>query len=211
MKKHIIFDLDGTLIDSMPIWQNIAKQYMQKYHLTAPPNLREIVKNQTLPETAAYFKKQFAISKQTDEIVTEIIAMVAQQYRHSVPLKPYAKQYLEKEKQNGSKMCILTASEPSYIFSALKRLDIVKYFSFIATCTEMGLTKNDAEAFSITMERLGGSKENTIIFEDALYAINTAKKENFYVIAVALNTPLQDAPEVQNLADKYIHSYQELL
>lgn len=211
MKKHIIFDLDGTLIDSMPVWKNIAGEYIQKYNLNAPDNLNEIVKKQTLPETAAYFKKQFSISKEVDEIVTEIISMVAQQYHCAVPLKPYAKQYLEKEKQNGSKMCILTASEPSYIFSAMKRLDIIKYFSFIATCTEMGLTKNDREAFSITMQRLGGKKENTIIFEDALYAIDTAKKDNFYVIAVSENTRAEDKLQIQQLADRYIYSYKELL
>ena len=105
----------------------------------------------------------------------------------------------------------MTASEPSYIFSAMKRLDIIKYFSFIATCTEMGLTKNDREAFSITMQRLGGKKENTIIFEDALYAIDTAKKDNFYVIAVSENTRAEDKLQIQQLADRYIYSYKELL
>ena len=67
--------------------------------------------------------------------------MVAEQYANTVPLKPFAKQYLQKEKQNGTKMCVLTASEPDYILAAMKRLDILQYFDFIATCTEMGLTK----------------------------------------------------------------------
>ena len=108
-------------------------------------------------------------------------------------------------------MCILTASEPDYTLTAMKRLDILHYFDFIATCTEMGLTKNDTQVFFRTMKRLGGNQKNTVIFEDALYAIRTAKKGGFYVVAIAEDTRPNDTIEIQNISDKYITSYKELL
>ena len=123
----------------------------------------------------------------------------------------FAKQYLQKQKQYGTKMCVLTASEPDYILAAMKRLDILQYFDFIATCTEMGLTKKTPEPFQKAMERLGGNKQNTIVFEDALYAVRSAKEGGFYVIAVAEDTRPNDTIEIQNLADKYIYSYEDLL
>lgn len=211
MQKYIIFDLDGTLLDSMPIWQDVGKNYLSKYGFEPPDDIDDKIKKQTLFETAAYFKKLFPIPQNIDEIVAEIIAMVAEQYANTVPLKPFVKQYLEKEKQSGTKMCILTASEPDYIIAAMKRLDILHYFEFIATCTEMGMTKKDSEIFSETMNRIGGNMQNTMIFEDALYAIRSAKKGGFYTVAVAEDTRPNDFEEIRNLADKYIHSYQELL
>lgn len=211
MQKYMIFDLDGTLIDSMPIWKNVGKNYIQQYGFMPPKDFEDKIKKQTLFETAHYFKKLFEIPKTENDIVAEIIAVVAEEYANHVPLKPFAKQYLEKQKQCGTKMCILTASEPDYTLTAMKRLDILHYFDFIATCTEMGLTKNDIQIFFRTMERLGGNQKNTVIFEDALYAIRTAKKGGFYVVAIAEDTRPNDTIEIQNISDKYITSYKELL
>ncbi len=209
--KHIIFDLDGTLMDSMPVWKNVGKDYLSQYGFEITQEIDDRIKRQTLPETALCFKELFQIPQTVDEIVTEIIAMVAEQYANTVPLKPFVKQYLEKEKKNGTKMCILTASEPNYILAAMERLDILQYFDFIATCTEMGLSKKDPQVFVKTMQRLGGTMQNTIVFEDALYAIRSAKKGGFYVVAVAEKTRPADFEEIQQLADNYIYSYEELL
>ncbi len=209
--KYIIFDLDGTLIDSMPVWKNVGKDYLSQYGFEITQKIDDRIKRQTLPETALCFKELFHIPQTVDEIVTEIIAMVAEQYANVVPLKPFVKEYLEKEKQNGTKMCILTASEPNYILAAMERLSILPYFDFIATCTEMGLSKKDPQVFIETMQRLGGTMQNTMVFEDALYAIRSAKKGGFYVVAVAEKTRPADFEEIQQLADNYIYSYEELL
>lgn len=211
MEKYIIFDLDGTLIDSMPVWKNVGKDFLNRYGFECSEEIDDKIKRQTLFETAAYFKNLFDIAMDIDEIVAEIIAMVAEEYEKNVPLKPFAKQYLEKQKQCGTKMCVLTASEPEYTLAAMKRLDILHYFEFIATCTEMNLTKKDSEVFEQTMKRLGGKKQNTLVFEDALYAIRSAKKGGFYTVAVAEKIRPNDFKEIKNLADLYIQSYEELI
>lgn len=209
--KHYIFDLDGTLIDSMPIWKDTGKNFLLNHGFTPPDNLQEIVKSQTLYQTAEHFQKELGVPFTAEEITAEIISFVEEQYRTTIPLKPFAREFLEKEKKNGAKMCILTASEASYIHLALNRLDISKYFDFVMTCTETGLYKSGPEVFRTAMERLGGTPADTIVFEDALYAIKGAKQGGLTVYAIEEPVMEQEKSEIQTLADRYLTSYKELL
>lgn len=209
--KYLIFDLDGTLIDSMPVWKDTGKNYLLNHGFTPPANLHQIVKTQTLYQTAEYFQKVLGVPHTAEEIAAEVVSFVEEQYRTSIPLKPFVREFLEKEKQNGSKMCIVTASEASYILLALERLDILKYFEFVLTCTEAGHFKNEPEVFRIAMNRLGGSPAETIVFEDALYAVEGAKKGGFTVYAVQDPITEADSTKIKALADRYITGYQELL
>lgn len=209
--KHLIFDLDGTLIDSMPVWKDTGKNFLLNHGFEPPENLQEIVKSQTLYQTAEYFQKELGVPFSADEITAEVISFVEEQYRSAIPLKPFVKEFLEKEKREGSKMCVLTASEASYIHLALDRLDISKYFDFIITCTETGLYKSEPDIFHAVMERLGGSLDDTIVFEDALYAIKSAKQGGFTVYAIADSVMAEETEEIKATADRYITSYAELL
>lgn len=209
--KHYIFDLDGTLIDSMPVWKDTGKNFLLKHGFTPPDNLQEIVKSQTLYQTAEHFQKELGVPFTADEITAEIISFVEEQYRTAIPLKPFAKEFLEKEKRDGAKMCVLTASEASYIHLAMDRLDISKYFDFVMTCTETGLYKSGPEVFRAAMERLGGTPADTIVFEDALYAIKGAKQGGFMVYAIEEPVMEPEKAEILALADRYLKSYKELL
>lgn len=209
--KHIIFDLDGTLIDSMPVWKDTGKNYLINHGFPVPDDLHSIVKTQTLYQTAEHFHKVLGVPHSAEEIVAEIISFVEEQYRSSIPLKPYAREFLEQEKRKGTKMCILTASEASYIYLALDRLDISKYFDCILTCTELGHFKSDPAVFHIAAEKLGGTSADTIVFEDALYAVEGAKKGGFAVCAVSDPVTEADSTKIKAASDKYITSYKELL
>ena len=209
--RHIIFDLDGTLIDSMPVWRNTGKRYLENHQIPIPDNLLSVMKKQTLPQTAEFFRRELGATQSVEEICREVISYVADQYAHSIPLKPFVREYLEAEKQKGTKMCILTASEASYIHLALERLNILPYFDFVATCTEVGATKDKPEVFYQIMHRLGGTLENTIVFEDAYYAIKGAKDGGFTVYAIADATSVSETALIRETADQYITSYQTLL
>ena len=199
MTKHIIFDLDGTLIDSMPVWRNTGKRYLESHNIPIPPNLLSVMKKQTLPQTAEFFRQD------------EVISYVADQYANSIPLKPFVKEFLEQEKGKGTKMCILTASEADYIHLALNRLELLPFFEFVATCTEVGASKDSPKVFQMMMERLGGTLEDTIVFEDAYYAIKSAKDGGFTVYAIADPTSDSEKQAISSTADRYIQSYEELL
>lgn len=211
MQKHIIFDLDGTLIDSMPVWRSTGKTYLENHRLPVPENLMSILKKQTLPQTAEFFRTELGATQSVKEICDEVISYVSEQYAHHIPLKEHVKAYLEKEKQNGTKMCILTASEAGYIHLALERLDILQYFDFVATCTEVGCGKDKPDVFRMMMEKLGGSVENTVVFEDAYYAMKSAKALGLQVYAIADASAMRETDKIKEIADFYIHDYQELL
>lgn len=209
--KSIIFDLDGTLIDSMPVWKNTGRNFLLNHGFPVPENLHSVVKTQTIGQTAEYFRKDLGVPHNAEEIINEVIAFVEDAYRNTIPLKPFAREFLDRELEKGTKMCILTASESSYIHPALERLDLLKYFEFILTCSETGHYKTEPEVYRIAMNKLGGNVENTVVFEDALYAIQGAKKGGFTVYAVA--DPITEAESnlIRCVADKYINSYKELL
>ena len=210
--KYIIFDLDGTLIDSMPVWRGTGSGFLNNHNFPVPENLMEVVKTQTIWQTAEWFRTELGVPMEAEEIVNEIVESVVEAYRHTIPLKDGAMEYLEKMKNEGVEMCILTASEADYILPALDRLDIRKYFSHVLTCTELGEYKNDGKAYLKTMELMGGTLEETVVFEDAYYAVKGAKSVGFPVYAVLDEVVREDdIDKIKETADHYFHSYKELL
>lgn len=210
--KYIIFDLDGTLIDSMPIWRGTGATFLKNHDFPVPENLMEVVKTQTIWQTAEYFRDTLGVPMEPKDIVDEIVESVVVAYRHTIPLKDGAKEYLEAMMQKDTKMCILTASEASYIMPALERLDIRKYFDHVLTCTELGVFKDDGKAYLAAMEKMGGTLEDTVVFEDAHYAVKGAKSVGFPVYAILDEAVRKDDIEkIKNLADHCFHSYLELL
>lgn len=210
--KYIIFDLDGTLIDSMPVWRGTGSGFLQNHNFPVPANLMEVVKTQTIWQTADWFRSELGVPMEAKEIVDEIVESVVEAYRHTIPLKEGAKEYLEAMAANGTKMCILTASEADYILPALERLDIRKYFTHVLTCTELGVFKDDGAAYLEAMKRMGGTLEDTVVFEDAYYAVKGAKSAGFRVYAVLDEVVREDdIDKIKAAADICIHSYHELL
>ena len=210
--KYIIFDLDGTLIDSMPVWRGTGSGFLKNHNFPVPENLMEVVKTQTIWQTADWFRSELGVPMEAKEIVDEIVESVVEAYRHTIPLKDGAKEYLEAMAANGTKMCILTASEADYILPALERLDIRKYFTHVLTCTELGVFKDDGAAYLEAMKRMGGTLEDTVVFEDAYYAVKGAKSAGFRVYAVLDEVVREDdIDKIKAAADICIHSYHELL
>lgn len=209
--KFIIFDLDGTLIDSMPVWRGTGSGFLKNHNFPVPANLMEVVKTQTIWQTAEWFRSELGVPMEAKDIVAEIVEFVVDAYRHTIPLKDGAKEYLEKMAKEGAKMCLLTASEADYILPALDRLDIHKYFSHVLTCTELGKFKDDGAAYLAAMEKMGGTLEDTVVFEDAYYAVKGAKSAGFQVYAVLDEVVREDdIDKIKATADRCFHSYHEL-
>lgn len=211
--KYIIFDLDGTLIDSMPIWRGTGSGFLKNHNFPVPENLMEVVKTQTIWQTAEWFRSELGVPMEAQDIVNEIVESVVEAYRHTIPLKDGAKEYLEQMAQEGVNMCILTASEADYILPALDRLDIRKYFSHILTCTELEEYKDDGKAYLSAMKLMGGTLEDTVVFEDAHYAVKGAKLAGFKVYAILDDAVRghQDIHKIKTIADVCFHDYRELL
>lgn len=207
--KGAIFDLDGTLIDSMPVWRNLGRDYLLSQGVCPPENIREILKPMSLLQAAAYFQSEFKIMLTTEEIIEGFNALAERQYRECVPLKPHVLELLRVLDEAGVKLCVATANSRSLAEAALCRLGVLRYFDFILTCSEAGSGKDDPAVFLQALEKLGTSMEETILFEDALHAVTTAKKAGFNVSGVFDASAACDVEAIRETADFYMNSFEE--
>ena len=209
--KHAIFDLDGTLLDSMPVWDSLAGRYLAKNGRQAKPGLRAILSTLAMRGSAEFLIQEYDLDKDADTVMAEMNEMGMIDYRDNVPAKQDAIAYLEALRAKGVKMCVATATDRPLVESALKRLDMEKYFTRVFTCTEVGAGKRQPDIFYVAMEHLGGTKEDTVIFEDSLHAISTAHKYGFRVAAVPDASSAKDEAEIKALAEVWYDTYAQAI
>lgn len=208
--KGAIFDLDGTLIDSMPIWQNLSFDFLTSLGVTPKPDLREKVSAMFLRESSEYTIKEYNLNCSVEDVLKYMYEQINDFYFNRVPPKADAFEFLKKLKANGVKMCVATATERSLASAALKLNGMLDFFDEIFTCSDIGLNKQDPKIFELTLEALGTKKEETFVFEDAAHAVKTANKAGFPVIAIFDEAAAKEKDEISKFSQKYIHNYCEL-
>lgn len=184
MIEGIIFDADGTLIDSMPMWKNLDFEFLRMHGEEPDLAYTEVVNKMTLVEGVKYTKERFGLEETEEEILDQIQAMAGQYYEHEAELKPFVREFLEQLKQSGIPMTIASSSQREFIFNAMKRNHIEHYFKEIFSCAQIGINKNHPDVFLMAAECLGTVPENTWVVEDSYHALQTAKKAGFPVLAV---------------------------
>ena len=206
--KGAIFEVDGTLLDSMYVWDRAGENYLRRVGITPRPGVNEEFKNQSLYQAARYLQKVWKVTGDVKEIMADINKMIEEDYFERVGLKEGTEHFLRKLKERGVKMCLATATDRHLVEAALRRNGIEDYFSCMLTCTEVGHGKDEPVIFQRALEELGTESEQTIIFEDALYAVKTAKKAGFLVAAVKDSSEEKQA-DLQRLADFYFENFEQ--
>lgn len=209
--KFAIFDLDGTLLESMEAWNSLGKNFLSKRGIKVPDNLKEIIKSMTLIEAAEYFQTAFKIDLCLKDILKEMSIIMEEKYKNELELKPYVKEYLEKLKNDGVKMCIASATPLNMIEIALKRLNIFEYFEFISSCDEVGVGKNKPDIFYYAAKKLKAEPSEIVVYEDADFALITAKEANFYTVGVYDKYFHDKRKNIELISNLYIESFKELL
>jgi len=205
-----IFDLDGTLLDSMPFWDNIASDYLIKNGITPPGDLKEILKPLSFAQTAQYFIDELCVPYSSNEIIEQVNAMVEDKYKNKIPLKPYSKEFIDMLNNMGIKLCVATAMDFSLAKAALKRTGIFDQLDFLATCATIGYAKDTPDFFLNTAKKLKVPPSKTIVFEDALHAVLSAKKAGFFVAGVYDKSMEKDSDSIRKYSDIYITSFEEM-
>ena len=206
MIKGAIFDLDGTLLDSMFIWDTIGEEYLRSLGKEPHEDLKETFMTLTLEEAAEYYREHYGVTLSVKEIVDGVNAMVEQTYKTKVTLKPGISEYLAWLKENGVRMCVATVTDRYLVEETLDRLGVRHYFSEIFTCAEVGFGKDKPIIYQKALEHLGTAKDETYVFEDMLFALNTAKTDGFPTVGVYdRHEAHQD--ELKELADYYIFDF----
>lgn len=204
--KCAIFDFDGTLYDSMFVWDSVGETYLNSLGKKPKPSLREDIRALSLYQSACYLKDEYHLSLSVEDIMQGINQTVENFYINQVLPKEGVVEFLQRIKQAGIKMCIATASDKYHIQSALKRCGIDQYFEQIFTCEEVGHGKDEPVIFQKAMEYFGADRANTIVFEDAIHAVKTAKQDGFKVVAVFDESEKRQG-EMCQLADCYIKDF----
>lgn len=198
-----IFDLDGTLLDSMSVWRTVGNEYVLSQGSIPHEDLAEKFKRMSLMHAAEYCQTEYGIEKSTQEIIAGIDAMIAYFYEEKAQLKNGMREILEDFAEKNVQMCIATANDRKLVEAAVQRLGIEKYFKTILTCDEVGAGKENALIYEKALECLHTKKENTLVFEDMIHAIQTAKGAGFTVVGVREEVEA-DQEMVKAISDYYI-------
>lgn len=206
MIKGAIFDLDGTLLDSMFIWDTIGEEYLRSLGKEPHEDLKETFMTLTLEEVAVYYREHYGVTLSVKEIVDGVNAMVEQTYRTKVTLKPGIAEYLAWLKENGVRLCVATVTDRYLVEETLDRLGVRHYFSEIFTCAEVGFGKDKPIIYQKALEHLETEKRDTYVFEDMLFALNTAKTDGFPTVGVYDRHEVHQ-DELKALSDYYIRDF----
>ena len=207
MIKGGIFDFDGTLVDSMFIWDTFGEDYLRTLGKEPKENLTETFKTFTLEQAAEYYREHYGVTLSVEEIVDGVNEMVAEIYRTKVTLKDGVRAFLEGLRAQGVKMCVATVTDRAIIEDVLVSLGIRDFFVEILTCAELGCNKETPHIYRAALEVLGTKKDETVVFEDALHALITAKKDGFKVAAV-YDRHERNQTQMKENGDYYITNYE---
>lgn len=209
--KGAIFDLDGTLFDSMGIWLNVDLAFFERRSIEMPDDYQECIKDMHFKPMAEYTKERFNLPDDIHDIMNEWCELCFEEYEKRVPLKYGAKKYLEYLKNCGIKIAFATANTAELSEVCLKNNKIFDLFDAHAYLHETSKNKNEPDIFLLACERLGLKSQECIVFEDILPAILGAKKGGFDTCGVYDKFSEKDTAEIKANSDYYIKSFYELL
>lgn len=206
-----IFDLDGTLLDSMPYWASVGLRFLQEQNIVVSDveKLSLRLKTMTLPEAAVFFQKEYGVQQSADEICRQIDHMIEDDYRYRAPLKHGVRTMLERLHKQGIHMCVASATSHTLVEAALRRVGVLKYFQFVVTCGDLNTSKNQPYIFDECARRLGTDKTTTGVFEDSLHCVRTASRAGYPVIGVYDDSAASEETEIRSLCCQYIRDWTE--
>ena len=159
-KKAMLFDLDGTLVDSMWMWEAIDIEFLGAYGYECPDDIQRAIEGMSFSETAVYFKERFDLPLSLDEIKAVWTRMSIDKYRHEVPLKPGVLEFLKYCKENGIRTGIGTSNGSEIVDAVLTSLKVKEYFDAVVTACEVAHGKPEPDIYLEVAKRLGVQPEN---------------------------------------------------
>lgn len=209
--KAVIFDLDGTLVDSMWMWKDIDIEYLARFGIEVPETLQKDIAGMSFSETAVYFKETFGIPDSLDEIKQTWNDMARYKYTHEVPLKPGALDFLKRLKEQGIRTGIATSNSKELVQAAVESLGVSGYLDEIHTSCEVAKGKPAPDIYLLVAECLKVSPEHCLVFEDIPEGILAGKRAGMKTCAVEDEFSLNMTEEKKELADYYIAHYDEVM
>lgn len=209
--QAIIFDLDGTLVDSMWLWNDIDIEFLEARGLTLPETYQHDIEGMSFTETAIYTKELFRLPESVDELKTIWNRMAIEKYTYEVPFKPSAEKFLRYCKGQRIAMGIATSNSRELVNAVVQALQLDNYIQEIVTSCEVEKGKPAPDVYLEAAKRLGISPEHCLVFEDVPMGILAGKNAGMRVCAVEDAFSEDKQAEKRRLADYYISSYEQVL
>lgn len=209
MIKGVIFDVDGVLLNSMPVWENLGELYLDHLGIEAEKNLGETLFEMSLEEAADYLISHYNLEKTVEEVVQGLNKEVEDYYAKRVPLKEGVRQYLEEFRERKIPMVIATTGDRKNAEAALSRLKVLPYFQGVFTASEIRSGKDQPDIYFAALLQLDTEPEQTWVFEDTYQALRTAKHAGFKTVAVYDKANDKNLAQIWNTADIYLPEFDD--
>lgn len=209
--KAAMFDMDGTVLRTMRYWRLSTVELLLGRNIIPTPEQMARVFSSSSRALSAQILLEHGVQMEEREILHELEGYMHRHYLYDATPKPQVKEYLEKLRHAGVRMCLGTAAPKASAQAALMRLGLIDYFDFITDQYEQGMRKDNPEFFQRVARRMEADVGEMCVFEDALYSIRTARTLGCPVIAIEDDAQAADRAEIMRLADCYVRSYEELL
>lgn len=210
MSQLFLFDMDGTLINSNGIWKDVDIQFLERRGLPYTKAYYEGVAHTIFPLAAKFTKEFCHLDESCEEIMAEWMQLAEGLYS-TVTIKPGVRAYLRQCRAEGRKMALVTSSVPEHCYTAIRHLDLEKYFDNITFAQELNLEKKDPAIWRAAAEKNGVRPEDCTIFDDSLSACRGARAARMRVVGVYDGYFAADEREMRGFCDVYIKSFEELL
>lgn len=210
MIKGILFDFDGTLIDSMSVWNHVGDELLAYHQMKANEDLDKRFETMSLAEAASYLKEQYLRDTSEERIVQEVWDIVSKRYQTEVSLKPGVKHCLDKLESLQIKMGIVTAGEKHCTKEALRKHGILHHFDVILTCDEMKMSKRQPDIFLSAQKQMKLSIDELIVVDDAFYALQAAKQAGFICWAMFDESQEEHWEACDKICDQKFQTMKEL-
>ncbi len=202
-----VFDLDGTLLDSLGMWDSLDAVFLKKRGLGAPADYSAAVNAMSFQEAAEYTVRRFGLADTPDSLMREWDALAAEAYENSIPLKPGAKEFLLSLRAAGKKLGVATALSPRLYGPALRRNGVYGLFDAFAHLGEVKRGKGFPDIYLLAAKRLGAPPEQCAVFEDVLPGVLGAKAAGMKAIGVYDPSSKEDEEKMRAAADGYLERW----
>lgn len=206
-----IFDLDGTLLDSMGVWEQIDQEFLNRRGLPVPDDYIAAVTPLGFQDAADYTIVRFGLSDTAEELIREWSSMAVYAYGHTVALKPHAGEYLRFLKERGIKLAVATALTDELSVPALENNGIYELFDGFTTLSETGGRKGEPGIYLKAAQKIGVPPNRCVVFEDIFEGIQGANAGGFYTVGVFDPYSAHEKERIQASAKRYITDFSELM
>jgi len=208
--KGALFDLDGTLIDSMRAWNQAPITYLAQLGIMAPDDIGDRLFALTLEDSAEYIRKEYGPDLSAEEIADGVNGVIRQYYMTEAMPKEGAFQTLEAMYDAGIRMVIGSSTAKYLVNDVVRRLGMTRFFDAVLTCSDVGAPKSEPDLFVKAMEIMGTAPEETLVVEDGLYSLKEAASLGMKTAGVYDYVSRNDRDEMMKIADIYVDEGQNL-